>query len=173
MTHRILNLMHSPSPVKHRGTIAHSLFCEIPGLATEGPPDAWRADTRQAEPVNADVWMAVWYTSHSVTGEHVPRGPVEAGLRALAPSAARMHAYYLKVVDEEIAALRREYDARIARLEAVVAEHSPAVTRGRDLLRDTIARLRAEIGADLENISEEEEAELWKLVDFSVADEEV
>jgi hypothetical protein len=143
------------------------LFSADSWQIARGQPDseveAWEIQSRHAYPP-------------AVGGKPrpAPLDPVEAGFRAVAPDVARFHAYYMAAVAEGIAEFRRDFEARITKLETALAERTAPVanSRGRELIAKTIATLRAQLGEEAEVPSLEEEVELWKLVDFSIPDDE-
>ncbi|WP_331023193.1 hypothetical protein [Longimicrobium sp.] len=75
-------------------------------------------------------------------------------------------------MDSAIASVRREYDERLSRLEAVLNERQAIAVRADALLSKVIAELRADTGDEDDDISEDEESRLWGLVDFSIDDED-
>jgi hypothetical protein len=137
--------------------------------------EAWTptsAGLWEPETVEVEGESTRWKGTSPTSRRSVADSSVSAGLRAVAPDAARWHEYFAEKVEAAVTARLRDYDERLSRLESAVADRRATVQRGDELLTDAIAALTAKLGADFDDVPKEEALELWKLVDFSGEDED-
>lgn len=92
----------------------------FPGEGTE-LSKAWGREIGAVESEDLDIRLknAMWLKSGT---REAAVDPAQAGLRAVAPDAARWRAYYARQFEEGLASLRQDVFERIERLEAALAE---------------------------------------------------
>jgi hypothetical protein len=101
----------------------------------------------------------------------VASGPVEAALRVLNVRSAQ---YITQFIDDRLEHFKQsELDVLVRqRVEAVLAERAAEMLQAEDVLNRAIGRLKEKFTADgIDEVSEEEEIQLWKLIDPSVYEE--
>jgi hypothetical protein len=147
-------------------------FTALPlGEGGEAGGQYWTIADQKPDESDAEEWTTLWpaRSDRPLAGRaYDVAGPVEAGLRAISPQAARLLVYRNAAIEERITRRTYELEQRIERLERAAFVPSE---RGTELLTRAITQLRDELGDEIGEISPEEEAELWEMVDFAAVHE--